>query len=117
MSSWVGEEDRCRWEAIECDTIIGPGDLNPSVELKQLDCLDLSWNNHTSVPDFFGSVRSSRYHIFPSSGVAEWILIALETSQTCLSMNYLYMTDLQWLYGISSLKYIDSRSSMIELSS
>lgn len=76
------------------------GDLNPSVELKQLDCLDLSWNNHTSVPYFFGLVRSSRYHILPSSRVAEWILIGLETSQTCLSMNYLCMTDLQRLYSI-----------------
>ncbi|XP_062073796.1 receptor-like protein EIX1 [Humulus lupulus] len=127
------EEDCCKWTGISCNTLTGhvselflnngsfTGKINPSLlNLTHLLSLDLSLNNFAQIiPSFMGSLVSLRYLNFTCGGFKGKIphqlgnlsslhYLVLEDyidyEQSGCSSNLLYVDNLHWVSGLSSLE-------------
>ncbi|KAK1260543.1 hypothetical protein QJS04_geneDACA001977 [Acorus gramineus] len=136
LSSWTGS-DCCAWHGVGCDNMTGHvvkldlsnqhatdvngyeyslgGEIRPSLlGLKQLTYLDLSWNYfaQTPVPAFFGSLGRMTYLNLSNAGFGGNIppQIGNITGLRYLDLdnnNGAAVDDVEWLYKLSSLEYLD----------
>ncbi|XP_017974321.1 PREDICTED: LRR receptor-like serine/threonine-protein kinase FLS2 [Theobroma cacao] len=102
------------------------GKINPSLlMLKHLNYLDLSNNAFEGIPipKFLGSIESLRYLNLSHAGFKGLVphqlgnLSSLQILNLADDEGYLYVANLQWLSGLSSLEHLDlSNVSLIEVS-
>ncbi|CAN1190454.1 Receptor-like protein EIX2 [Linum perenne] len=136
LSSWgIGNGDCCKWSGVVCDNATGhvtelhlglpffsrnspfKGKISPSLlGLKNLSYLDLSNNDFQGnlIPGFLGSVSSLKSLFLLRSGFGGVIphqlgnLSNLQELSLQAGDRYVLSADsLQWLSGLSSLKYLD----------
>ncbi|WCJ33961.1 Receptor-like protein EIX2 [Euphorbia peplus] len=132
FSSWMPDEDCCRWRGVRCSNTTGrvisldlrsnesslqlQGELKDSlVDLSYLTYLDLSFNDfyQMQIPEFLGSLSNLEYlnlsHANFKGSIPYHIgnisrLVSLDMSGNGYSLK---ANDLNWLYGLSSLKFLD----------
>ncbi|CAN1813731.1 Receptor-like protein EIX2 [Linum perenne] len=137
LSSWgIGNGDCCKWSGVVCDNVTGhvtqlhlglphfsrsstfKGKISPSLlGLKNLSYLDLSNNDFQGnpIPGFLGSLRSLKSLFLVQSGFGGAIPHQLGNLSNLQELglqvgdgDYVLSADsLQWLSGLSSLKYLD----------
>ncbi|XP_045824808.1 receptor-like protein EIX2 [Trifolium pratense] len=109
ISTWSTEKDCCAWEGVHCDNITGrvteldlreqdlKGEINLSIlKLEFLSYLDLSWNDFDVI-----NIPATQNNITHASNLFYLDLsIYFDTST-------LHMDNLDWLYPLSSLKYLN----------
>ncbi|KAG8379874.1 hypothetical protein BUALT_Bualt07G0134700 [Buddleja alternifolia] len=128
LSSW-NEGDCCKWSGVSCSTKTGhvikldlrntfssTFEVNPSLlQLNYLSYLDLSMNNFggTQIPEFFGSFTILRYLNLSTSSFGGKIprnlgnLSGLQYLDLRNYDNEHVENGLEWLSGLSSLKYLN----------
>ncbi|GMN51069.1 hypothetical protein TIFTF001_020229 [Ficus carica] len=127
LSSWFDGEDCCKWDGVDCDNITGhvkelnlndgslKGKISPSLlSLKHLSHLDLS-NNYfwgSQIPKFIGSLVSLRYLDLSGSSFEGIVPHQLGNLSTLRLLHLgqssrLYVENLHWLSGLSSLEYLN----------
>ncbi|KAA8533299.1 hypothetical protein F0562_033168 [Nyssa sinensis] len=133
LSSWVGK-DCCRWKGVGCSKWTGhvvkldlrsQGDsgfailgseISPSLlDLKFLNYLDLSMNDFQNIPipKFMGALEELRYLNLSGASFAGMVPLHLGNLS---NLHYLdlsdspgrsWVSDLNWLSGLSSLRYLN----------
>ncbi|KAK7844712.1 receptor-like protein eix2 [Quercus suber] len=121
---WVGE-DCCQWDGVECNNKSGhvtklflknwrlSGKISSSlIHLKYLNYLDFSGNNFTGIqiPQFFGMLENLMYLNLSYtyfSGEIPHLNNLSRLTHLDLSNSLTYAENLDWLSGLSSLKYLD----------
>nr|XP_023918150.1 receptor-like protein EIX1 [Quercus suber] len=121
---WVGE-DCCQWDGVECNNKSGhvtklflknwrlSGKISSSlIHLKYLNYLDFSGNNFTGIqiPEFFGMLENLMYLNLSYtyfSGEIPHLNNLSRLTHLDLSNSLTYAENLDWLSGLSSLKYLD----------
>ncbi|XP_065847411.1 receptor-like protein EIX2 [Euphorbia lathyris] len=132
FSSWMPNEDCCKWRGVRCSNITGrvisldlhsnesslqlQGELRESlVHLPYLTYLDLSFNDFRQmhIPEFVGSLPNLKYlnlsHANFKGSIPYQIgnlshLISLDMSGNSYSLK---VNDLNWLHRLSDLKFLD----------
>ncbi|KAJ9158876.1 hypothetical protein P3X46_024420 [Hevea brasiliensis] len=132
FSSWVPEEDCCKWKGVGCNNETGhvialdlhspdplellQGELRDSlVHLPYLSHLDLSHNDfyQTQIPEFIGSLPNLKYLNLSRANFGGTIpshlgnLSSLQTLDLSNNQSSLRASSLVWLAGLSSLKVLD----------
>ncbi|CAJ2639670.1 unnamed protein product [Trifolium pratense] len=110
ISTWSTEKDCCAWEGVHCDNITGrvteldlgnhglTGEINLSIlQLEFLSYLDLSWNDFDVI-----NIPTTQNNITHASN-----LFYLDLSIYFFDTSTLHMDNLDWLYPLSSLKYLN----------
>ncbi|KAF2319763.1 hypothetical protein GH714_018611 [Hevea brasiliensis] len=135
FSSWVPEEDCCKWKGVGCNNETGnvisldlhspdstellQGELRDSLlHLPYLSHLDLSHNDfyQTVIPEFIGSLSNLKYLNLSHSNFRGTIpyhlgnLSSLQTLDLSNNQSSLRASRLNWLSGLSSLKVLDLSS-------
>ncbi|KAK2438421.1 receptor protein EIX2 [Trifolium repens] len=130
LSSWTVENDCCHWKGVGCNTTTGhvislnlhssnalnklQGDLSSSLlQLPYLSYLNLSGNDfmQSRVPSFLGTMQNLKQLDLSHANFKGTLfdnlgnLSLLESLD--LSGNSLYVNNLKWLHGFSSLKILD----------
>ncbi|XP_023900164.1 receptor-like protein EIX1 [Quercus suber] len=129
LSSWVSG-DCCQWRGIECNNKSYPvtkldlrnaglgGKINASlIHLKYVNYLDLSENDFIGIqiPEFFGMLENLIYLNLSSASFSGRILPHLGNLSSLIHLDLkdngdfspLYSRNMDWLSGLSSLKYLD----------
>ncbi|XP_021684511.2 receptor-like protein EIX1 [Hevea brasiliensis] len=132
FSSWVPEEDCCKWRGVRCENETGhvitldlhssdsseamQGQLRESLlDLPYLSYLDLSLNDflQIQIPEFIGSLSRLKYLNLSNANFRGTIpdqlgnlshLVSLDLSGNGYSLR---VNNLNWLYHLSPLKFLD----------
>ncbi|GKA07018.1 receptor-like protein EIX2 [Tanacetum coccineum] len=137
LSSWSNHRsshDCCLWKGVGCSNITNHvislqlngywsdelfevvglgGQISSSLlELKHLNHLDLSFNSFTQLPEFVGSLRKLRYLNLSSidfdvSKVPPQLGRLSDLQTLDLSSSTIILKNMEWLYKLSSLKYLN----------
>ncbi|XP_031248974.1 receptor-like protein EIX2 [Pistacia vera] len=134
LASWTNfDGDCCTWTGVVCDNFTGhilklklrspsrgrrslSGKVNPSLlDLKHLIYLDLSYNafDGIRIPSFLGSFGELRHLNLSEAGFAGEIPHQLGNLSNLQYLDLgqndypLYIDNIRWLSGLSSLKYLD----------
>ncbi|KAA8545532.1 hypothetical protein F0562_020316 [Nyssa sinensis] len=133
LSSWVVEEDCCKWRGVRCNNITGHvvaldlhsqspsdevlrGELNDSLlDLPFLSYLDLSLNDfrQIQIPQFIGTLHNLEYLNLSHANFRGMIpdhlgnLSRLHSLDLSGSDSSLKAKNLDWFHGHSSLKVLD----------
>ncbi|KAJ9174625.1 hypothetical protein P3X46_013252 [Hevea brasiliensis] len=132
LSSWVTEEDCCKWRGVKCNNVTGhvlaldlhssdssellQGQLRESLlDLPFLSYLDLSQNDfhRTRIPDFIGSLSSLKYLNLSNANfngiIPDYIGNLTRLQSLDLSRNNfaLRVNNLDWLSRLPTLQVLD----------
>lgn len=132
LSSWVSEQDCCKWRGVGCNYTTGhvitldlhsphpteplQGELSSHLlDLPYLNHLDLSLNDfgHVQIPEFIGSLSNLKYLNLSNANFRGTIpnhlgnLSHLESLDLSGNGYSLRANNLVWLYGLSSLKVLN----------
>ncbi|KAF2319760.1 hypothetical protein GH714_018583 [Hevea brasiliensis] len=132
FSSWVPEEDCCKWRGVRCENETGhvisldlhssdsseamQGQLRESLlDLPYMSYLDLSLNDflQIQIPEFIGSLSNLKYLNLSNANFKGIIPDQLGNLSHLVSLDlsrngyFLRANDLNWLHHLSSLKFLD----------